>query len=515
MSIIIRCKSQVQTCENPHRDNAQILNTMFAIFQLMQFYLNKSILYATLTFVFLSVIVSMVPLQAHGDGFAQENVYANVGNRTMAMFIKINPPILTSENLQDRYMELRFFDAKSNNAIKNVSFWINVTKGDQPLMYDLFYTDSGNFTIKFQPGGTVGQWTVAGDHEGALQGWTSVGDIVNVQAPILSESGLYHFNMALLAYDYPNTLSQTNTTINFDSYLSVGDIYNQTINYNSNSYSTKLISYYDKINNFNFDPSKLQASWSMPFDWNPARYKDRPLLVHEEFRIPNSFGEFANTPVFSATVNGNPVQNGKVVIDQVTIPNTTIAHLFVYKDDIQRMVKTVGPDTKTMDFAIYPSHTNVTTSTDIFTDLGGWETKLGWSPEKLDPFSTNALKLTFWDQLTGQQVTGDVKYDLKITTGTGIVLILMPNLVAKGGTGVESLTMPSNGIYKIQVNVTSVTNNAIPDASRTGVARGNIVIPSVASQEAVPEFPVTGRILIIGFTALMVFSRTKSRISLK
>src|SRR5439155_12336115 len=88
----------------------------------------------------------------------------------------------------------RFFDAKSNNAIKNVSFWINVTKGDQPLMYDLFYTDSGNFTIKFQPGGTTGQWIVAGDHEGALQGWTSVGNIVNVRAPILSDGGLYHFN---------------------------------------------------------------------------------------------------------------------------------------------------------------------------------------------------------------------------------------------------------------------------------------------------------------------------------
>ena len=148
--------------------------------------------------------------------------------------------------------------------------------------------------------------------------------------------------MALLAYDYPNTLSQTNVTIIFDSYLSVGDIYNQPITYYSNSYNTTLISYYDKINNFNFDPSKLQASWSMPFDWNLARYKDRPLLVHEEFRIPNTFKEFANTPVFSATVNGNPVQNGKIVIDPSSIQNTTIAHLFVYKDDIQKIAKEIG-----------------------------------------------------------------------------------------------------------------------------------------------------------------------------
>src|SRR5438105_9358208 len=220
----------------------------------MQFYLHKSFLYTTLTFLLLSFIVSMVPFQAHGDGFTQENVYANVGNRTMTMFIKINPPVLTSENFQDRYMQLRFFDANTNNAIKNVSFWINVTKGDQPLMYDLFYTHSGYLTIKFQPGGTMGKWKVFGDPEPILGGWTSIGDIVNVQAPILSEGGLYNFIMDLNAIDFSNELVNQTSPPQFNSSLSVGDIYDQKINYNSESYNTTLISYYDKINNFNFDP---------------------------------------------------------------------------------------------------------------------------------------------------------------------------------------------------------------------------------------------------------------------
>jgi len=59
-------------------------------------------IFVIFSFTFLSAIVSIVPFHAHGDGFTQENVYANVGNRTMTMFIKINPPVLTSENLQDR-----------------------------------------------------------------------------------------------------------------------------------------------------------------------------------------------------------------------------------------------------------------------------------------------------------------------------------------------------------------------------------------------------------------------------
>src|SRR5690349_2986012 len=179
----------------------------------MQFYLHNGILCATLTFVCLSMISSLVPFQAHGDGFTQENVYASVGNRTMAMFIKISPPILTSENLQDRYMDLRFFDAKTNSSIKNVSFWINATKGDQQLMYDLFYTHTGYLTIKFQPGNTIGKWKILGDPDPILNGMGSQEDQVTVQAPILSEGGLYHFNMEFFAFDYSNALANTTAKI--------------------------------------------------------------------------------------------------------------------------------------------------------------------------------------------------------------------------------------------------------------------------------------------------------------
>ena len=93
------------------------------------FDLYKIILCAVSSLAIVSVVVSVVPFQAFGDGFTQENVNASVGNRKMAMFVKINPPILTSQNLQDRYLLLRFFDAETNNPIKNVSFFLNVTKG--------------------------------------------------------------------------------------------------------------------------------------------------------------------------------------------------------------------------------------------------------------------------------------------------------------------------------------------------------------------------------------------------
>jgi hypothetical protein len=451
----------------------------------------------------------VIPFQAFGDGFSVENVYASIGHRKIVMYIKINPPIITSQTMDDRYVYLRFFDANTNQSINNVSFFMNVTKGDQKLMYDLFYTRDGSITLKFLPGAEPGHWQVEGDQDPILGGWTSQTDTVNVESPILSESGLYQFNMSLKSLDFSNEMLRDNETVKFNSYLSVGDFYNTTMNYNSVPYKTTLVSYYDKIISSNFDPTKLQFSWSIPFEWNSDRYQSRPILVHEEVRIPNSFTEFTNTPTFSATLNGKPMQNDKIVLDTASIPDTTIVHLFVFNDTILNMAKNMDPKTKTMDFVLHPSQTNLTTSTNVFTDFGGLGVHLDWSPAGLEPYSQNKLGLTFFDQFGEKQITSDVNYDLKISSIKGGTVIFMKNLMARGGTGVIPIAMPSNGIYKIQVNVTSLITEGLSDITRNGVARGDLVIPSVAGQVTVPEFPFAVPILLISIVSIIVFYRIR------
>ncbi|MGI0075352.1 MAG: peptidase, partial [Nitrosotalea sp.] len=250
----------------------------------MQLY-GKGILSLVLGLIILSSSVPFIPQKAYGDGFTQENVQANIGNRVITLFIKVNPPIITSDNSGDKYIQFRFFDANTNTTINNVSFFINATKGNQLLMNDLFYTHSGYLTIKLEPGSEAGHWTVQGDHDPVLGGWMSQDDQVNVIAPILTEGGLYHFHMEILALDYANTLVNSTNPPKFDSYLSVGDVSTQNVTYQNNSYNTTLISYYDKISNFNFDESTKQFSWKMPFDWDVSRFQDRPIFIHEELRV--------------------------------------------------------------------------------------------------------------------------------------------------------------------------------------------------------------------------------------
>jgi len=198
----------------------------------------------------------------------------------------------------------------------------------------------------------------------------------------------------------------------------------------------------------------------------------------------------------------------KIVFDPYSIQNTTIVHLFVYKNDIQKLSETIGTNANTMDFTVSPAQTNITTSTDIFSDYGGWEIKLGWSPQILSAAATNNLKLVFYDQLTGQPVQSDVNYDLKILDANGGIIMSKSNLVAKGGTDVQSINMPSNGIYVIKVSVTSFLNNDILDTSRPGTARGNVVVPEFGAI-------VTWVMAVALISIIVISARSGLRFSLK
>ena len=70
--------------------------------------LTKSLLAVVFGILILTSMAPLIPKKAYGDGFTMENVQANIGNRVITIFIKLNPPILTSDNAGDRYIQLDF-----------------------------------------------------------------------------------------------------------------------------------------------------------------------------------------------------------------------------------------------------------------------------------------------------------------------------------------------------------------------------------------------------------------------
>ncbi len=116
---------------------------------------------------------------AYAEGLTQENLPpASLGDREGSLFIKISPPIYTTETKEDAFMQFRLFDANTNETIEFVTYDITVTKGanpsdeEEPLLRDFFQSPSGLLTIRVEPTNDS-SLTIYGNRDPFLGAWGS------------------------------------------------------------------------------------------------------------------------------------------------------------------------------------------------------------------------------------------------------------------------------------------------------------------------------------------------------
>ena len=479
--------------------------------------------------------------KAYADGLTQENLPpASVGNRKASLFVKVNPPILTSDNRQDAYMQFRLFDANNNKTIQHVTYQITVTRGatesssinQKPLLLDFFHAHNGLLTLKVQP--SNGTLTVYGEQDPFQNAWVAdPGGTINVKGPVLLEGGLYHFHIEIFSIDNDRNIFLPENAPKFDSYLSVGDVYRNNWNYQNQVYNTTLISYYDKINNLNFDPAKKLFSWTMPFNWNLSRIEQQPIFVHEEMRLPKSWKGFGDSPRFNATVNGQTLSGRSLAIDPFSFPDAMVVHYLINKNDVIKLAQQEqqqvssnkgGNSTNSnssstissknsnnqglMRFALLTpaasstQQQKIATSSDLVTNTGGIHAAVSWSPNPLKPKTQSTVNISFYDPITSNPLSSnDVKYDMVILDKNSKPVITKQNLTAKNATDTQIVTFPSNDIYQIQLEIKQLLKaGQTPDLTRNGIARGYVVVP---------EFPNGVAILLIAsvFAAVLVGQR--------
>jgi hypothetical protein len=200
-------------------------------------------------------------------------------------------------------MQFRLFDPSNNQTIQHVTHKVAVTSGttEKPLLMDSFHSHIGLLTLHIEP--TNGPITILAEHDPNLKSWLadSSGNIL-IRGPILLHGGLLHFRVEILTMDNDGNSFTPQQSPKFDASLSLGDVYQSNWKYQNQNYNTTVISYYDKLNNVNFQPINKLFTWSMPFDYNLTRIKRQPIFVHEEMRLPKSWKGFGDLTRYNATV---------------------------------------------------------------------------------------------------------------------------------------------------------------------------------------------------------------------
>ena len=484
--------------------------------------------------------------KAYADGLTAENLPpATVGDREAGLFVKISPPILTTESQEDAFLQLRLFDERNNETLKFVTYEIAIRKANappdsRPLLRDFFQAPSGLLTIKVEPTDN-GPLQLYGDRDPFLNALVAdPGGTVNIRGPILIDGGLYHIEVRIFGIDNARNIFKPEDAPRFDSYLSIGDITPHNLTYNDRPYNSTLISYYDVIKDFNYNPQTQNISWSMPFDWNTTRIGEQNIFVHEEIKLPNTFLKAINASTspatFTANVNSQPLVGRALAIDPFSSPNATVVHYLINKNQILELannltnnrvngtttpanastsISTVenvpGPNINFMSFSLSPhTQANVTqsTSSDLTTDTGGIHASVSWEPKQLAADTQSTININFSDAFSGEPLNADVLYDFVILDSNGTQLLSKENLTATNASDSQTVTFPSDAIYQIEVNVKGIVlgeQTAAPDTTRSGIARGYVVVPEFSSG-------LTTTLLLGGSMALLLIMFKKTKI---
>jgi hypothetical protein len=295
----------------------------------------------TLAFVVASVL-AVSPLigklvctnQVFGDGLTQEQITASLGNRKADLLIKMIPTVVTTETLgkgQKPTIEFRLFDSNTNQSFSHVTYYIIVEKDGKRLLYDLFHDHNGDLKIQVNPTNS-GNISISGEKTPLLGVWIGTSTKpVAISGPIFSSGGLYHFIVRIETVDSDNAILPDNQEPIYDSWLSIGNTENQEIDIGGKQIPIKIISYYDKLQDFGFDNKNMQMRFDMPFNWNLSRLQNANIFVHEEIYVPRSNG-FTAKGGYGGDVNGINISKN-VMLDNSN-PKIDVIHVMLPKNDL-------------------------------------------------------------------------------------------------------------------------------------------------------------------------------------
>jgi hypothetical protein len=335
--------------------------------------------------ILLLLLLSLVPTSilypkaAFGDGLFMEELSASFGDRKADLIIKMTPPVVTTETLknqnQEPVIQFKLYDPSTNEGYKHVTYFITIEKDGKKLLSDWFHDHKGDLKIEMKPSNAE-QIAVYGEPDPILQAFTGTENSpVVATGPIFSEGGLYHFIVRITTIDYDRSFIPDDKQPVYDGWLSVGSTLNQQVSLSDGKQiPIQIISYYDDIKDFNFNPSKKQIQFIMPFNWNITRLEDqKQIMVHQEVLIPK--GNSLASQSYTGTINGTDVTKNLMVDPSNSTKN--VVHFMLPKPAIIQIAEKVNKDGQAaasdglMEFSLTPSTNATSSSIHEMTNMAG------------------------------------------------------------------------------------------------------------------------------------------------
>ena len=394
------------------------------------------------------------------------------GDMEVTVSTQLEPSDITVGQVDSANMQVRFFDTLTDTTLEKVTYRIEIWHSGDLLARNLFYDVDGILDVELRPSGDCGElekWKCTkyfgSEHVSAPGALYAEGNQKPViRGPIFNEGGLYNIKVDIEGATSPKTTVAT--VLSYDTFVSVAQEQFFTIQTADAQEVPAIVkTYYDEVQNFQFNSADNSISFEMPFDWSPD-YVDQVQVVHEEVRVPKTFVPYAEGKQFKGYVNGVEIDSRALLNDPYSYEDTNIVHFLITKSELEKINNALGPsnyDNNIMKLKLVPQSDLAKNSLEFYlvdtekfeqvptNVVIQWDSRYGAGDEI--PF-----EITFFDP--NRNLIKDVKYAYQLFDKNNQVLTTNkgddpknPGIFALEGLDVQKIMIPSQGSYRLDIRV--------------------------------------------------------------
>ena len=386
----------------------------------------------------------------------------------------------TKDDLEndDQQISISLIDFDSRITLRDVTFLIKSERGEQFLFEKEFKADNGFLVFNFVSEDTdsiiVDEKDSGEDFFASLLGLES--RLIDVKGPKLSEGGLYKLDISIITADgYSEKLE---IPLVFNAGISIAQTTTHDfIDPSFGQQNIQVVTYYDEISNFQYEPELKQISFSMPFEWTSTNIQ-QTSVVHQEIIIPKEFGALLLSG-FSMSVNGIELSDDIVNVDDF-FTEGRVVHFIIYQKELLNIFEN-SSNLNGMNFEITPDRDYTHLSS--VTDNGQFRILLSWEPEHLQSNSNAKIIFDITDIFLKNKPVS-TNYEFSITKDDQI-------LFKQDGISIDSKTehnivnfsIPDDLSGIVYVNFNNLDNNqfattSIPIAIHENKKNDFLLIPN-------------------------------------
>ncbi len=341
-----------------------------------------------------SLIVFLMAFCVSVDGF--DNAYGHgIGSETFPP-VELNGKSVTLEvsssqsdpdTSDDQQISISLIDFDSNITLRDVTFLVKAERGEQFLFEQEFKADNGFMVFNFVSEEVDSILVEEGDNGslfGSLLGFES--RMIHIKGPNLSDGGLYKLDVSVLTADGYSKKIEVPLVFNAGISIAQTSVHN-FVDPNFGEQNIHVVTYYDEISDFQYDPNSKEIKFSMPFDWSESNI-NQTSVVHEELVIPKTFGDLLVSG-FTMYINGIKLSEDVVTIDDF-FSDERVIHFIIYQRELMNVFENSSGQSG-MDFIIKPNLDYVHLSS--VTDNGQFRILVSSEPENLK--SNSNVKVIF------------------------------------------------------------------------------------------------------------------------